>query len=93
MRVSIKTSENGLILTPARYNRGDRIVGTAIIKDVTIKDNVFTGELVGEYLEAYSLEQVEIPKSIKAQMKPVSEAVKSARVVYASGTETFYLPE
>lgn len=92
MRVIIKPCDIGMTLTPTKYNRGDRFIGTAILSDVTIKDEVFTGNLVGEYVEELPFDKTEIPKGVRDKMKPVTETVKSARVVYASAGEFFYLP-
>lgn len=93
MRVKIQVTDAGLALTPCKYNRGERYVGTAILSNVTVKDNACTGDLVGEYLEEYPLDTADIPKSVRDRMQPLTETVKSARVVYAVGSEILYLPE
>lgn len=94
MRVEIKRDDlDNLILTPKKYNRGERYVGTAILSQVTIKDNVCTGVLVGEYLEEFPFSVCELPKGVKDKMKPVTQGVTSAKVVYATGREMFYLSQ
>lgn len=90
-RVEIQSNDLGILLTPKRYNRGGRYVGTAILSDATVKDGIITGNLLGEYLEVYPLSQCEIPGPVKEQMKILDESVTQAKVVYATKEEILYL--
>jgi len=92
MRVKVAKTEIGFTITPVRKNGHPRHVGTAILSNATIKDDVVTGELVGEYVESHSFANCEIPKSVKTRMKPVTVATNSAKVVYAGDKRLFYLP-
>ena len=94
MQVQIQTqaTDNGIVLTPMKYRRTDRYVGTAILSNVTVKDGRATGELVGEYLETYPFTKAELPGPVMQRMKPLTESVRQARILYAAGSEFFYLP-
>ena len=92
MQVKVAKTEVGFTITPVRKNGHPRHVGTAIISNARIRDGVITGELLGEYVESHSFDNCEIPKSVKARMKPVTVVTDSAKVVYAGGKKLFYLP-
>ena len=93
MKAKVQANDIGITLTPIKKHGRSRPVGTAILSDVEIENGISTGVLVGEYLEVYPLATAEIPGPVLKRMKPLTDDVSKAKIVYAAGREIFYLPE
>lgn len=93
MKAKIQTNDLGITLTPIKKYGRPRPVGTAILSNVEITDGIATGDLVGEYLQAYPLEDAELPGPVLERMQPLSDDISKAKIVYAAGREMFYLSE
>ena len=93
VKAKVQVNDIGISLTPVRKHGRSRPVGTAILSNVDIKDGISTGVLVGEYPEVYPLMSAELPGPVLMRMKPLTDNVSKAKIVYAAGREIFYLPE
>lgn len=92
MKAKIQVNDIGVTLTPVKKHGRPRPVGTAILSNVEITNGIATGDLVGEYLEIYPLKESELPGPVLARMKPLTDKIFRAKIVYAAGREIFYLP-
>lgn len=92
MQARIQHNDLGITLTPIKKHGRPRPVGTVILSNVEITDGIATGDLVGEYVETYPLEDSELPGPLLKKMKPLSDDTLKAKIVYAAGRQMFYLP-
>ena len=94
MQAKIYTDDNaiGIRLTPLKYRRSDRYVGTAIIQDAVISNGEITGELLGEYLDEIPFTNAALPGPLMKRFKPLTDSVSQAKIVYAAGKDFYYLP-